>query len=534
MADDSGNEDQWLYGDSNQEPPESENKEKQIVGTIDETVDITKHSDNTGESEQLSVPEPPTIPPPTEHEDGQLSGGEEHQLQGSVGEEAANENGDDDDDDEDSDDDVHVVIGDIKTSPTYTSLNIKRGGLLTSAAGGEKLKQPGKFSIEEFEAVGTINGVPAHEFNLDSLEDKPWRKPGADITDYFNYGFNEETWRAYCERQKRIRIHESGVGLGQIGGQPAGRGTIPVAITNDNSKYSGFMGPKKAGPPPGRKMGGTIDVIGGGGLASRRNLEKGTPPKENVIQVMTADRREYSRKPAFPDMSVPPPTSGIPPFDLPPPPHGVIPPTFPPHIDSYGSEFYTSETDPYYHSYEPTQDCQWNDPTWQPTAMPVASGDVKIITPAPLVTPLPPVIPAPAKSNAVSGIDTANQDSQDEFSSRGLGREHSDDVTAPGASSGASLSSVVVSGISIKEEPGLEDPVAMSEKEARERAKDRSERSEKSERHRDRSHRHRSRSRSTERRSRRHKSRSRSPGHRSHRKKKSRRSDREKSKEESE
>jgi pre-mRNA 3'-end-processing factor FIP1 len=46
------------------------------------------------------------------------------------------------------------------------------------------------------------------------------------------------------------------------------------------------MGPKKAGPPPGRKMGGTIDVIGGGGLASRRNLEKGTPPKENVIQVM--------------------------------------------------------------------------------------------------------------------------------------------------------------------------------------------------------------------------------------------------------
>jgi len=34
------------------------------------------------------VPEPPTIPPPTEHEDGQLSGGEENQLQASAGEEA--------------------------------------------------------------------------------------------------------------------------------------------------------------------------------------------------------------------------------------------------------------------------------------------------------------------------------------------------------------------------------------------------------------------------------------------------------------
>ncbi|PNF36717.1 hypothetical protein B7P43_G12361 [Cryptotermes secundus] len=544
MADDSGNEEQWLYGDSNQEPPEDENKEKYKGGTIDATAEDTQQIEITGESGQLQVPEPPTIPPPTEHEDGQLSGGEEQQIQASAVDEAgveetANENGDgddedDDEDDEDSDDDVQVVIGDIKTSPTYTSLNIKRGGLLTSAIGVEKLKQPGKFSIEEFEAVGTINGVPAHEFNLDSLEDKPWRKPGADITDYFNYGFNEETWRAYCERQKRIRIHESGVGLAQIGGQTAGRGTIPVAITNDNSKYSGFMGPKKAGPPPGRKMGGTIDVIGGGGLASRRNLEKGTPPKENVIQVMTADRREYSRKPAFPDMSVPPPTSGIPQFELPPPPHGVIPPTFPPHIDSYGSEFYASEADPYYHSYEPTQDCQWNDPTWQPTAMPVSSADVKIITPGPLVTPLPPVIPPPTNSNATLGSETTNQDSQDEFSSRGSVREHSDDVAAPGASSGTAVSSVVVPGLSIKEEPGLkEDQLAASEKEARERAKDRSERPEKSERHRDRSHRHRSRSRSTERRSRRHKSHSRSPGHR-HRKKKSRRSDREKSKEESE
>lgn len=108
--------------------------------------------------------------------------------------------------DEDSDDDVNVVIGDIKTSPTYTSLNIKRGGLLTSTAKGDKVPQtvqPGKFTVEEFEQAGTINGVPAVDFNLDSLEDKPWRKPGADITDYFNYGFNEDTWRAYCERQKR-------------------------------------------------------------------------------------------------------------------------------------------------------------------------------------------------------------------------------------------------------------------------------------------------------------------------------------------
>ena len=28
---------------------------------------------------------------------------------------------------------------------------------------------------------------------------------GADISDYFNYGFNEDTWRMYCEKQRRMR-----------------------------------------------------------------------------------------------------------------------------------------------------------------------------------------------------------------------------------------------------------------------------------------------------------------------------------------
>lgn len=262
--------------------------------------------------------------------------------------------------DSDSDDNVQIWIGDIKSTPgTYNSLNIKRSGLLTNASGPDNLKkQTGKFSIDDFETIGAINGIPAHEFNLDQIEDKPWRQPGADITDYFNYGFNEETWRAYCERQKRMRS-ESGVALvlnagGGVGGHPQGGSRIPqVSITNDNSKYSGIMGPKRAGPPPGRKMAGTIDVIGSSGLASRRNLDK-SPPKENVIQVMTADRREYSRKPGFPDMSVPPPTPGLPPtFDMPPPGYHTNDP----------APFYVPEPDSYYQSYEPTQDSQWgNDP----------------------------------------------------------------------------------------------------------------------------------------------------------------------------
>ena len=33
---------------------------------------------------------------------------------------------------------------------------------------------------------------------------------GADITDYFNYGFTEDTWKQYCERQRRLRMDISG------------------------------------------------------------------------------------------------------------------------------------------------------------------------------------------------------------------------------------------------------------------------------------------------------------------------------------
>ncbi len=37
---------------------------------------------------------------------------------------------------------------------------------------------------------------------------------GADITDYFNYGFTEDTWMLYCEKQKRLRSENGVMTLG--------------------------------------------------------------------------------------------------------------------------------------------------------------------------------------------------------------------------------------------------------------------------------------------------------------------------------
>jgi len=45
---------------------------------------------------------------------------------------------------------------------------------------------------------------------MENYPDKPWTREGADPSDYFNYGFTEETWTLYRERQFALR-KENGV-----------------------------------------------------------------------------------------------------------------------------------------------------------------------------------------------------------------------------------------------------------------------------------------------------------------------------------
>ena len=69
----------------------------------------------------------------------------------------------------------------------------------------------------EIDKVAEYNGQPLFNLDVESLEDKPWRKPGirtasrcvlivgADASDYFNYGFDEFTWAAYRAKQTNLR-----------------------------------------------------------------------------------------------------------------------------------------------------------------------------------------------------------------------------------------------------------------------------------------------------------------------------------------
>ncbi|KAG8628153.1 hypothetical protein KVT40_004026 [Elsinoe batatas] len=57
-------------------------------------------------------------------------------------------------------------------------------------------------------------GKPITEIDLDAdvaMETKPWRVPGTDPTDFFNYGFDEFTWVQYCMKQKEMREQVSGL-----------------------------------------------------------------------------------------------------------------------------------------------------------------------------------------------------------------------------------------------------------------------------------------------------------------------------------
>ncbi|KAL6221386.1 hypothetical protein ACLB2K_009137 [Fragaria x ananassa] len=66
--------------------------------------------------------------------------------------------------------------------------------------------------------------LPSHktifDVDIDSFEEKPWKYPGADTSDYFNFGLNDDSWRDYCKQleqlrlestmQSKIRVYESG------------------------------------------------------------------------------------------------------------------------------------------------------------------------------------------------------------------------------------------------------------------------------------------------------------------------------------
>ncbi|XP_068961334.1 pre-mRNA 3'-end-processing factor FIP1 isoform X2 [Petaurus breviceps papuanus] len=351
-------EEEWLYGDENEvERPEEENASANPPSGIE---------DETAEN-GISKPKV------TETEDDSES---------------------DSDDDED---DVHVTIGDIKTgAPQYGSygtapvnLNIKTGGRVYGAAGT-------KVKGVDLDAPGSINGVPLLEVDLDSFEDKPWRKPGADLSDYFNYGFNEDTWKAYCEKQKRIRmglelipnkitaedytmevtpgaeIQDGRYNLFKVQQGRTGNAEKETVLQSGKAEFTSPPSLFKTGLPPSRnsassqsqtssasrkansgigkwqdrygraespdlrRLSGTIDVIGQTITISRVEGRRRANENSNIQVLSERSAAEvdnnFSKPPPFFPPGAPPTHLPPPPFLPPPPTVSTAPPLIPPPV----------------------------------------------------------------------------------------------------------------------------------------------------------------------------------------------------------
>ncbi|XP_058497398.1 pre-mRNA 3'-end-processing factor FIP1 isoform X2 [Solea solea] len=335
-------EEEWLYGDESESKDEDEEAKLNaaVSAPADATEDAAAHATGNGVASEATG-------------------------------EAAGEDVDSDSDSDDDDDDVRVTIGDIKTgAPQYTTYGAPPVNLNIKTIGSRPYGQASKMKGVDLDAPGNINGVPVVEVEMESFEEKPWRKPGADLSDYFNYGFNEDTWKAYCEKQKRLRMgleistvssvtskitvrdSSAHVQQGRTGNEKD-ICTLPVHTSKPDfpspvSLYksavcqvtSRISPPQWIGPPV-QDMSyymksGTIDVIGGQTATisrvegrRRHNLEG------NNIQVIsehsTSDAEPTSAKiPTFFPPGPLPPNIPPPPF-LPPPPNvSTAPPLIPP------------------------------------------------------------------------------------------------------------------------------------------------------------------------------------------------------------
>ncbi|XP_037111501.1 pre-mRNA 3'-end-processing factor FIP1 isoform X1 [Syngnathus acus] len=335
-------EEEWLYGDETETKEEDEEEAKQPA-------------------DDSSPAEAPTAPTeePTEHATGNGVVSESQATEDAVGEDVESDSDSDDDDD-----DVRVTIGDIKTgAPQYVpygappvNLNIKTPGSRSYGQVSSKVKGV------DLDAPGNVNGVPVLEVDMESFEEKPWRKPGADLSDYFNYGFNEDTWKAYCEKQKRLRM---GLEVSTVGSVTS-KITVQQGRTGNDKEISSLAlhtsksdfpsptslyksttsqvprisPPQWTGPPVPdmsfyTKTSGTIDVIGGGtATISRVEGRRRHNLDGNNIQVISehstseADASATKIPTFFPPGPLPP-NIPPPPF-LPPPPVSSAPPLIPP------------------------------------------------------------------------------------------------------------------------------------------------------------------------------------------------------------
>lgn len=136
-----------------------------------------------------------------------------------------------------------------------------------------------KTSTLDINAIPTHNGTgkPITQVNIDEDlpdNDKPWRKPGTDLSDYFNYGFDEFTWALYANKQEQLR----------------GEYNSDAVANNSKKMFEDMAGMMMMGGMPGMpSMPGVPGGAGGGAGGANMPGMDGMPPEmQQMMQQMMA------------------------------------------------------------------------------------------------------------------------------------------------------------------------------------------------------------------------------------------------------
>ncbi|CCF59127.1 hypothetical protein KAFR_0G00940 [Kazachstania africana CBS 2517] len=89
------------------------------------------------------------------------------------------------------------------SATTTTATNVTTAGTLpTDQSQQDEVNTAGNIDLDK---DGLFDGQPITQIDPEVLKEKPWRQPGANLADYFNYGFNEFSWMEYLDRQEKIK-----------------------------------------------------------------------------------------------------------------------------------------------------------------------------------------------------------------------------------------------------------------------------------------------------------------------------------------
>ncbi|KAF0915450.1 hypothetical protein E2562_036295 [Oryza meyeriana var. granulata] len=220
--------------------------------------------------------------------------------------------------DEESEDDLHIVLNEDGTAPPPPPGRCEDRWAEESEEGevsGSCMKGPSTDSVrgklgelhrkglkEKTAAPVTGQGERGHQhafqkefyfflprnrtvfdIDIEAFQEKPWRQHGVDLTDYFNFGLDEEGWRKYCFDMEHFRYGARTLAKESSGLEQELHYNLGLSKSVPKSEiYSGLKERNELAKPKGRA------IYVEGGMHERLPSTDMWPPRQrdsDVIQV---------------------------------------------------------------------------------------------------------------------------------------------------------------------------------------------------------------------------------------------------------